>query len=121
LGTNLFAGTWGSGVWKRPISEMITSVHIISGEIPKSFILRQNYPNPFNPSTNIKYDLPKNSFVKLVIFDELGREVKTLVNENQPAGTYEITFNALLLPSGVYIYRLNTDGFSDTKKMILLK
>jgi hypothetical protein len=121
FGSNLFAGTWGSGVWKRPISEMITSVKIISGEIPNSFNLRQNFPNPFNPSTSIKYDLPKNSFVKLIVFDELGREVKTLVNENQTAGTYEITFNGLLLPSGVYMYRLTTESFTQTKKMLLIK
>ena len=88
----------------------------ISTEIPKNYSLSQNYPNPFNPSTNIRYDLPKNGIVKLVVFDELGREIKTLVNENQTAGTYETTFNASQYPSGVYFYKLITDGFSETKK-----
>jgi hypothetical protein len=103
------------------LSEMITSVHLTSGELPGKFLLRQNYPNPFNPTTSIKYDLPKNSFVKLVVFDALGREVETLVNENQNAGIYEATFYASLFPSGVYFYKLTTDGFNGTKRMILLK
>jgi len=103
------------------LSEMITSVHLTSSELPGKFLLRQNYPNPFNPTTSIKYDLPKNSFVKLVVFDALGREVETLVNENQNAGIYEATFYASLFPSGVYFYKLTTDGFNDTKRMILLK
>ena len=85
------------------------------------FSLSQNYPNPFNPSTNIRYDLPKNGIVKLVVFDELGREIKTLVNENQTAGTYEATFNASQYPSGIYFYKLITDGFSETKKMLMIK
>ena len=93
----------------------------ISTEIPKDFSLSQNYPNPFNPSTNIRYDLPKNGFVKLVVFDELGREIETLVNEKQTAGTYEATFNASVYPSGVYFYTLTTDNFNETKKMILIK
>ena len=61
---------------------------------PQKYYLSQNYPNPFNPSTNIRYEIPKNGFVKLVVFDILGREVQTLVNEKQNAGTYEVTFNA---------------------------
>jgi hypothetical protein len=90
-------------------------------ETPNSFALYQNYPNPFNPMTNIKYDLPKSSFVKLVIFDILGREIETLVNEKQTAGTYESVFNATIYSSGIYFYKLTTDGFINTKKMILLK
>jgi len=90
-------------------------------EIPKEFKLAQNYPNPFNPVTNIKYDLPKNSLVKLVVFDALGREVETLVNQTQLAGTYESVWNATQYPSGIYFYKLTTDKFIDTKKMILLK
>ena len=69
-------------------------VTTISTEIPANFSLSQNYPNPFNPSTSIRYDLPENGLVKLVVFDELGREVETLVNENQTAGTYEAAFNS---------------------------
>jgi hypothetical protein len=93
----------------------------ISTDIPKNYSLSQNYPNPFNPSTSIRYDLPKNGIVKLVVFDELGREIKILVNENQTAGTYEATFNASQYPSGVYFYKLITDGFSETKKMLMIK
>ncbi len=88
----------------------------ISTEIPEKFSLSQNYPNPFNPSTNIRYDLPKNGFVKLVVFDELGREIETLVNEKQTAGTYEATFNASKYSSGVYFYKLTTDNFYRDKE-----
>ncbi len=93
----------------------------ISTEIPGNFSLSQNYPNPFNPSTNIRYDLPKNGFVKLVVRDMLGREVETLVNENQTAGTYEANWNASQFPSGVYFYKLTTDNFTETKKMLIIK
>jgi hypothetical protein len=100
----------------------------ISTEIPEKFSLSQNYPNPFNPSTNIRYDLPKNGFVKLVVFDELGREIETLVNEKQTVGTYKATFNATQYSSGVYFYKLTTDNpdgsgqvFTETKKMLMIK
>jgi photosystem II stability/assembly factor-like uncharacterized protein len=93
----------------------------INENIPNNFFLSQNYPNPFNPNTNIRYELPKNSFVKIVVFDLLGREIKTLVNEKQSPGTYNVSFDASTYPSGVYFYRLSTDDFSETKKMILLK
>jgi photosystem II stability/assembly factor-like uncharacterized protein len=116
----LYAGTTENSVWKRSISEII-GIQNISTEIPNKFKLEQNFPNPFNPSTNIRYDLPKNGFVKLIVFDVLGREVQTLVNEKQSEGTYEVTFNASQYPSGVYFYRLITDEFSETKKMILMK
>jgi photosystem II stability/assembly factor-like uncharacterized protein len=93
----------------------------ISSDVPSDYSLHQNFPNPFNPTTSILYELPKKGFVKLVIFDALGRELETLVKEKQSAGTYEATFNASQYSSGVYFYRLTTDGFSETKKMILLK
>ena len=93
----------------------------ISTEIPSKYSLSQNYPNPFNPSTNIRYDLPKNGFVKLVVRDMIGREVETLVNENQTAGTYEANWNASKFPSGVYFYKLTTDNFTETIKMLLIK
>ena len=96
-------------------------IRTISTEIPENFSLSQNYPNPFNPSTKIRYDLPKNGFVKLVVFDELGREIEALVNEEQTAGTYEATFNATQYASGIYFYKLQTDNFSETKKMLLIK
>jgi len=91
----------------------------------KTFSLSQNYPNPFNPTTTIKYSIPvkvKNFVdVKLKIYDLLGREVGTLVNEPKSSGNYEVNFNASELSSGVYYYTLNADDFSVTKKMILLK
>jgi carboxypeptidase T len=88
---------------------------------PNKYVLEQNYPNPFNPSTNIRYEIPKICFVKLIVFDALGREIETLVNEKQSPGIYDAIFNAGQYPSGVYFYRLTADGYSDTKKMILIK
>ncbi len=95
-------------------------------EIPSSFNLFQNYPNPFNPNTKIRYTIPSvgtslMKFVQLKIYDILGREVTTLVNENQQPGNYEVTFNTTNLSSGVYLYKLTAGSFSATKKMILLK
>lgn len=89
--------------------------------IPSKFVLKQNYPNPFNPSTKINYELPVNGFVTLKIYDITGREVRQLVNEVQQAGYYFVNFNAAELASGVYIYKLNTDKFSDLKKMVVVK
>lgn len=97
-------------------------INPIGSEIPKSFSLNQNYPNPFNPSTTIRFDLPKSSFVKLMVYNSLGSEVASLINENLNAGTYEYKWNGpQKLSSGIYYYRLVTNTFSDTKKMILIK
>jgi hypothetical protein len=90
-------------------------------QLPTEFSLAQNYPNPFNPSTRIKYQVASNSRVSLVVYDILGNEIETLVNEVKPAGTYEVTWYAENLPSGVYFYQLRAGSFVDTKKMILLK
>ena len=89
--------------------------------VPTKFALYQNYPNPFNPSTKIRYQLPKDSKVLIKIYDILGSEVKTLLNEKIESGVYEVDFDAAHLPSGTYIYRIIADGFVETKKMILLK
>ncbi len=86
-----------------------------------SFALLQNYPNPFNPSTTIRYEIPEKRFVSLKIFDILGREVSSLVDQEKPAGIYEITFNGSTLPSGVYIYRLTAGKYSAVRKLLLLK
>jgi hypothetical protein len=94
---------------------------------PDKFDLEQNYPNPFNPSTIIKYQLPVDGRVTIKLFDILGREVMTLLNEDKKAGAYELEFNASYLASGVYIYRMSagssgqTGDFSAVKKMILLQ
>jgi subtilisin-like proprotein convertase family protein len=97
------------------------SVHSISSEIPKKFLLLQNYPNPFNPSTNIHFAVPKSSSVKIAIYDMLGRELETIVNEKLDAGTYNANWNALKYSSGVYFYKLTAGDFTEFKKMILLK
>jgi photosystem II stability/assembly factor-like uncharacterized protein len=97
------------------------NVQNISSEIPSSFSLQQNYPNPFNPTTNIKFAIPKNEFVKITVFDILGKELETLVNEQLQPGTYETNWNASNYPSGVYFYKLITKGFTETKKMFLIK
>lgn len=83
--------------------------------------LYQNYPNPFNPTTNIRYYLPSAGYVNLTVYDPLGREVKSLVNEEKQAGWYEVSFDGTDLPSGLYLYRLNSGTFSDTKKLMLIK
>jgi hypothetical protein len=120
-GTNLFAGTRGGGVWRRPLSEMITSVERLSTNLPTHFSLDQNYPNTFNPATTISFSLPSKSFVTLKVFDALGREVSILVAEELPAGMYARQWNAAALPSDVYFYRLQAGLLTETKNLILLK
>jgi len=89
--------------------------------ILEKFALFQNYPNPFNPNTMINFEIRKQSNVILKVYDVLGNEVSILLNEEKPAGTYEVDFNASGLPSGVYFYRLTAGSFTETKKLILLK
>jgi hypothetical protein len=89
--------------------------------LPVEYALKQNYPNPFNPVTTIKYQIPAMSFVTLKVYDVLGSEIITLVNEEKPVGSYEVTFNAVELPSGIYFYRLQAGDFVETKKMVLMK
>jgi hypothetical protein len=91
------------------------------GLSPKEYKLSQNYPNPFNPITKISYTLPKSGFVTLKVYDLLGKEVMTLVNENKLPGNYFVDFNGSSLPSGTYFYKLIVNGFIDTKKMVLIK
>ena len=88
---------------------------------PTVFELAQNYPNPFNPTTTIRYELRNDGLVRLKVYDVLGTEVATLVNEEKAAGRYEVNFNASALASGVYIYKLQAGSFINSKKMILLK
>ena len=90
-------------------------------EIPISFSLSQNFPNPFNPITTIRYQLPVAGNITLRLYDVLGNEIATLVDEEKSGGTYEIIFYAGNLPSGVYFYQLQTEGYVETKKMILLR
>ena len=97
------------------------SIQPISNEIPDKFSLHQNYPNPFNPSTKIRFDLHKTAHAKLIVFDALGRELATLVDEELKVGGYEVNFDGSNNPSGVYFYRLETNNFIETKRMVLLK
>jgi hypothetical protein len=120
-GTHLFITVENRGVWRRPLSEMITSIKPLTCEVLQDYLLYQNYPNPFNPSTRITYSIPARSNVSLKIFDLLGSEVSELVNGEIEAGNYEVEFNAANLPSGVYFYQLQAGEFISTKKMILLK
>jgi photosystem II stability/assembly factor-like uncharacterized protein len=99
----------------------ITGVTPISSEVPSSYSLSQNYPNPFNPVTKINYELPKSGLVTMKVYDVLGQEVATLVNEVKNAGTYNVEFNGASLSSGIYFYKLESNGFSDIKKMMLIK
>ncbi|HEY3250439.1 MAG TPA: Omp28-related outer membrane protein [Ignavibacteria bacterium] len=100
---------------------IFTGIDPISGEIPSSYRLSQNYPNPFNPTTNIDFNLPKDEFVTLKIYNILGKEVKTLVEGNHKAGIYHIAVDGTELASGIYFYTLRTSSFVDTKKMTLIK
>ena len=111
--------------------EGITNIKNSPQDIPVKYFLYQNYPNPFNPTTTIKYSIPTSSplakgrtevgFVSLKVYDVLGREVATLVNEKQSPGNYEVTFNAVGLPSGIYFYKLTAGNFTEAKKMVLMK
>jgi hypothetical protein len=93
----------------------------ISTKIPAAYSLKQNYPNPFNPNTNIKFSIVNAGDVKLEVYDVRGREVQTLVNGRLQAGTYEVSFDGSGLNSGVYFYKLTTNGFTDTKRMLIIK
>jgi hypothetical protein len=119
--TYLFAGLYFGGIWRRPLSEMITSVEKLTNDMPTRFSLEQNYPNPFNPSTIFSFTLPSKSFVSLKVFDFIGREVISLVSEEMSAGTYSRQWNAANMSSGIYYYRLQTNSFTETKKLVLLK
>ncbi len=118
---DVFAGTQSSGLWLRPLSDMIDAVYETPRPVPSGFALMQNYPNPFNPSTTITYQIPSNARVILKVFDILGREVETLVDEKQTAGIHSVRLNATTLSSGVYLYRLEAGGFAQVRKLIVLK
>ena len=108
-------------IYAQSLDALVTSVNHSTSELPELFVLTQNYPNPFNPSTSIQYTVSSRQFVRLKVYDVLGNEVATLVNEEKAAGTYAVEFNAKDLPSGIYFYRLQAGSFVETKKMILMK
>jgi hypothetical protein len=117
--TVLFSGLYGYGAWNT--SAIVTEVQNSYYPLPTDFLLYQNYPNPFNPSTKIRYSVPQTSNVIMKVFDVLGNEIETLIDEEKNTGTYEITWFADNLPSGIYFYRLQADSFVESKKMVLLK
>lgn len=120
---------WSNAVFKGVLSDLRiystaaipTGVRISSAALPEGFELYQNYPNPFNPTTVISYQLSGASRVTLKVYDLLGREVATLVNEKQSVGNHSVTFNGGSLPTGVYFYRLQAGSFTETKKLVLLR
>ncbi|MFZ4592056.1 MAG: T9SS type A sorting domain-containing protein, partial [Ignavibacteria bacterium] len=116
----LYASTYGNSVFQRDLAEIV-SVNNISTEIPSGYSLSQNYPNPFNPITNIKFSIINSGNVKLIVYNIMGKEVQSLVNERLQPGVYDAVFDGANLNSGVYFYKLVTDSYSETKKMLLVK
>lgn len=128
--TNETGWTCGAnGVILKTTNGGISAIQQTSTEIPVKYSLSQNYPNPFNPSTQINFDIPKFSFVNLIVYDALGREIEQLVNEELNPGTYVYDWNASSYPSGIYFYKIMAGdpstgsgrGFTETKKMVLIK
>ncbi len=109
------------GIWLSKVTPDVSSVDRSSPSLIKAYLLQQNYPNPFNPSTTINYSIPKSSNVKIEVYNLLGKKISTLVNEFKSAGSYKVKWNAENFSSGIYFYRIQAEGFSETKKMILLK
>ncbi len=116
----LFAGTEANAAWRRDINQIV-SIENLSSEIPASFGLEQNYPNPFNPVTRFRYKIDDHRFVKLSVYDLSGKEVAVLLNGYQNPGTYEAEFDGTTFSSGAYFYRIESEGISETRKLILLK
>ena len=119
--TYFYAGLYYGGVWRRNVSEMITSVRLSPEVVPGGFSVTQNYPNPFNSTTTIHFSLPHTGIVTLSVFNMLGEEIATIVSKNLPVGNHQAEWNASRFPSGVYLYRLHAGAFTETKKLILLR
>jgi len=119
-----FINTYGIGVYRRSLSQVTSIDEKLTGSFPESFVLEQNYPNPFNPSTKIRYSIPNVGSglaqTVLKVYDVLGNEIATLVDEYREAGSYEVEFDASNISTGVYFYKLQSGSFVETKKMILL-
>jgi len=111
----------GQTVYKYSTDSTATDVREVVEEIPGRFYLSQNYPNPFNPTTTWRFTISSSSFVSIKVFDLLGRDVATLVQEEREAGTYEVRFNATNLAGGTYIYRIMAGEFVQSRRMILLR
>ncbi len=118
--TPVIVACWSGKVLKTT-NGGLTFTGQVGSEIPKDFSLGQNYPNPFNPSTTIKFSLPKSEYVSVKVYDMKGSLVKVLVNEKFAAGSFEVSFGAEGLSSGVYYYRMEAGSYSETKRMMYLK
>lgn len=119
-----FASSDCADVSKHPVLQIIyttTGIQNTSAEVPASYKIYQNFPNPFNPVTNIKFDIPKSSNTKVIIYDVLGKEAAVLVNEFLNPGSYNVTWNGSNFSSGQYFYRIESGDFSETKKLMLIK
>jgi hypothetical protein len=114
----LFAGTDGDGVWRYNFQTSGVNEH---ADVATRATLLQNYPNPFNPSTNIRFQLPQSGLVELKVYDVLGREVATLVNEVRQPGTHDVMLDASKLASGIYFYRLQSGPFVQTRKLSIIR
>ncbi|MBS1491878.1 MAG: T9SS type A sorting domain-containing protein [Bacteroidetes bacterium] len=119
--TILAQGPNGTPRHQRTITVNVGPTGIIGNEVPAKFELSQNYPNPFNPTTKIQYSVAKQTDVRIIVFDAVGKQVSEMVKSDVPAGSYSVDFNGTRLGSGVYFYRLITNEFTDTKKMMLVK
>jgi photosystem II stability/assembly factor-like uncharacterized protein len=121
-GKYVYAAPYQKGVWRRPIREIVNGIQIDKPHaMPASYSLKQNYPNPFNPTTVIEYSVPERTHVQLLVFNTLGQKVSELVNEEKNAGSYRATFTASHLTSGVYFYTIRAAGYTETKKLMLVK
>ncbi len=120
LWTDYMDGNYEIYMRKNPTGNFI-GIQTISTEVPQSYSLKQNYPNPFNPVTNINFSLPVSGYVKLSVYDGLGREINTIVNEYLMPGTYNADWNASNYSSGIYFYKLQAGDFTETKRMVLVK
>jgi photosystem II stability/assembly factor-like uncharacterized protein len=122
----VFLGTSYNGIWRYPLSRINTNVLLPSRNVPSEFFVKQNYPNPFNPATHINYELPLASHVLVKVYDMVGREVATLVDENKPGGYYTAVFNGSKFSTGIYFARITISSsknnlFTKTLKMALVK
>lgn len=115
----IFVGT-ANGLWRRLYSDIISGIENIP-ETVTNYSLSQNFPNPFNPSTKISYSIPKSELVTLKVYDILGKEVSTLLNEVHSPGTYSLDFNSKALTSGIYLYKLQAGNYIQTRRMLLIK
>jgi len=115
-----WCGSSNGQIWYTQLNRLV-GIHTTGNQVPSDFGLSQNYPNPFNPTTAIRFQIPSDGNVTLKVYDVLGREVSTVINENLSAGEHEVKFDASNLASGVYLYRIEAGSFSDVKKMLLIK